>query len=93
MLITICYSVLTWMQSRQRSEITGWLEEYLLKSDPPCSLVFIRGEAALTSSSSNSSGLLGPQHYYNQGGPEIAERPSSASSFYYSANNDSLYSR
>jgi len=31
MLITLCYSVLTWIQSRHRKEITSWVDEVIVK--------------------------------------------------------------
>lgn len=47
MLITLCYSVLTWMQSRQRTEIVGWIQECLVKEKG--SVVFIRDRILLAS--------------------------------------------
>ncbi|CAL8133784.1 unnamed protein product [Orchesella dallaii] len=47
MLITLCYSVLTWMQSRQRTEIVNWIQECLVKEGG--SIVFIRDRILLDS--------------------------------------------
>lgn len=47
MLITLCYSVLTWMQSRTRTEIVGWIQECLVKEKG--SVVFIRDRILLAS--------------------------------------------
>lgn len=56
MLITICYSVLTWMQSRQRTEIVGWIQECLVKEKG--SVVFIRDRILLASPRKGASPTL-----------------------------------
>ena len=45
MLITLCYSVLTWLQSRQRKEISSWVEDCCLKEN--ASLVYLRDDLPL----------------------------------------------
>ena len=67
MLITICYSVLTWIQSRQRKEILVWVQDCCLK-DPNTSLLLIR-ERSFQLCNSTSLDLIngesGNCSYYN----------------------------